>query len=99
MLSLKGRGIASVQDYVETIAQRPLRLGRRQIKAGDQPMPCALVRDGLENGVVGEKRIAGKIHLRNQARGECGPEERKMNVGRTPGVLMIVPRIGPGVDG
>ena len=47
----------------------------------------------LKIGSNGMQRIAGKVHLRYQARGECRTEERKMNVRRSPGVVVI----GPGI--
>src|ERR1700691_2831887 len=53
----------------------------------------------MENWVIGQKRIAGKIHLGYHARYESWPEQRKMNVRRPPRIVMVLPRISSRLDG
>ena len=50
------------------------------------PLPRSFVRNGLQNGIVRKQRIAGKIHLRNQAANESATEKRKVNMRRAPGI-------------
>src|SRR6266700_6875247 len=99
MSLLEGRGVASTQNDVELVAQRPLRLGGGQVKVGDQTLPRLFVAYGLKDRVESKQGIAGEVHLRNQARGKGRPKQRKMYVRRTPGVVMVLPRIRAGLDG
>ena len=55
--------------------------------------------NAVEDGVEGLQRVAGKIHLRDQARENARAEQRKMNVRRTPRVGVIDPRIRARLDG
>src|SRR5215471_2633867 len=96
--SLEGRGVASAQNDVELITERPLRLGRGQIEAGDQSLPGSLVRDGLKDWIEGKERVAGKIHLRDQARREGRTKDREVNVSRPPRVVMVFPGISSRFD-
>src|SRR5215813_7134929 len=97
--ALERRSLAPAQNDVELIAKRPLRLGGGEIKFGNQPLPRPFVWNRLEDGIVSEERIAGKIHLRDQPRGEGRTEKRKVYMGRPPGILVVLPRVGPGFDG
>src|SRR4029077_7886962 len=63
------------------------------IELGDQTSARCLVRGAVEDWIEGHQRIAGKIHLRDEARGERRPEQRKMNVSGAPCVVMISPGI------
>jgi len=69
------------------------------IENGDEAVAGVFVGGAIENGVVGKKGIAGEIHLGYQARGEGGAENGKVNVGGTPGVVVIAPGIFAGLDG
>src|SRR5579883_1565567 len=85
--------LRTAQHDVEQETLGPLRLRGFQIKSRDQPLPGFLIGDGLKNG------IDGKIHLGDQARDKRVPEYRKMDVGRTPSVVMIEPGIRARLDG
>jgi hypothetical protein len=52
----------------------------------------------VEDRVLGEERVAGEVHLRDEPGGERGPEERQVDVRCTPGVLVVAPRVGAGLD-
>src|SRR5882672_5887002 len=54
---LERRGVASTQNDVELVAQRPFRFGCRQVKVGDQALPRLFVAYGLEDGIVSKQRI------------------------------------------
>src|SRR5271154_5129619 len=98
MLCLKWRGLAATQDKIKPEAKSPFGLGYLQIKSGDQPLPGWFVGYRLKDGIICQERVAGKIHLCDQAGGECASEERKMDVGWTPGIVVVVPRVGAGLD-
>src|SRR5256714_13509876 len=98
MSGLKRGGFEPAQNDIEMVAERPLGFGRLQIKPGYQSLPGFFVGDGLKDRIKGKKRIAGKIHLRNQAGGEGWPENRKVNVRRPPGIFVVLPWISTGLD-
>ena len=98
-LSLKRRRFPATQHNVKTIAERPLRLGRFQVKFRDQTLPRLFIRNRLQNGIIRKERIAGKIHLRNQSRDECRPKQRKVDMRRAPCIVVIAPRIGARLNG
>ena len=91
--------VAAAHHDVELIAERVERLRRLQVKQGDKSIASAFIGGAAEDRIVGHQRVAGKIHLRDQARGERGAEDREMNVCGAPGVVVILPRIGAGLDG
>jgi len=47
----------------------------------------------LKMGIKRQEWIARKKHLRNQPRRKCRTEQRKMNMRRPPGIVMIAPWI------
>lgn len=96
---LQGSGLPAPKNDVETVPQGPLRLGQSQVKIRDQPGPGGCIRNGLKNRIEGNEGIAGKVHLRHQARHQRGPEQREMNVCRSPRVVMIPPGVGSRPDG
>src|SRR3984893_7622533 len=98
MVGVQRRGVAASEDDVENIAKRPFRLGGCKIEAADQALPGRGVWDGVENRVEGEQRVAGEVHLRDEPRQKARPKKGKMNVGRAPGVVVIAPGIGAGLD-
>ena len=53
----------------------------------------------LKIGSLRHQRIAGEIHLRDQARGERGTKYRKVNVRGAPRVVVVLPGICAGLDG
>ncbi len=62
------------------------------------PRPGLLVRDGVVDRVLDEQRIVREVHLRDQPLSEGPPEDRKMDVRRPPGVVMVLPGVCPGPD-
>src|SRR5688572_977915 len=68
------RGLAAAQHDVPLVAERPLRLGRIQVEARDQPLANGRIADRLEDRVLPEQGIAREVHLRHQPRRERGSE-------------------------
>jgi hypothetical protein len=66
---------------------------------GDQACAGGLVGDGLQDGVVAEERVAGEVHLGDQALGEGRAEEREVDVRGPPGVGVVAPGVGARLDG
>src|SRR6185503_9549341 len=52
----------------------------------------------VENRVERLQWIAGKVHLRDEPREKAGADDREVNVRRTPGVVMIAPRVMSWLD-
>ena len=90
---------AAAQHHVEPVAERPVGLGDVQVEGGDQPVARGEVRHRVEDRVERQQRVAGEIHLGDQAGGEGRAEIGEMDVVRPPGVLVVGPRIGAGADG
>ena len=51
------------------------------------------------DGVERQQRVAREIHLGHQAAGEILPEQGEVNVVRAPAVGVVLPRVGPRLDG
>src|SRR5439155_26155655 len=75
-------------------AQGPLWFGYAMVIGGDQKLSCLLGWYAAEDGIEGEQRVVGKVHLRHQTRERRRAEQREMDVGRSPGVRVIEPGIG-----
>src|SRR5579864_2438406 len=99
MSGFKRCGLPSAQDDVELKAQRPLCLRYSQVEVGDQALSGARIWNGLKDGIKGKERVTRKVHLCDQARSKGISKKRKMNVGRTPCILMVLPGIGARFDG
>src|SRR5690606_17322591 len=84
---------------VETERQRPFRHRPAQIERRDQPLPRLLVRNRIEDRVLEEQRIVGEVHLRDEPLGERRTEHGEVDVRGTPGVVVVLPRIRPRLDG
>ena len=69
------------------------------VVAGDQPLTRNGIHDRLGDRVQVEQRVARKVHLGNQTLSERGSENREVDVGRTPSIVVITPRVGAGLDG
>src|SRR5215510_10605810 len=95
---LEWRRTASAQHNVETVAESPLGLGEREIERRDQTFARGIVRDAVDDGVKGNQRIFGEVHLGDQATDQRGTKQREMNVGRTPRVVMVAPGVCAGLD-
>src|SRR5215469_11703532 len=98
LASLHGSLLAPTQDNIEPIAERRLRNGGIPIKHRNQALARFLIRRAVVDRVGREKRVAGKVHLRDQTGCERGTEQGEMNVGRAPGVVVIVPGVTTGLD-
>src|SRR5580704_5233445 len=98
-LLFEHRRAAAAQHDVPVVAERPFRLGQVDVEAGDEPLPGLLVRHRVEDGVQRQQRVAGEVHLGDQPLGERAAEQREVNVGRTPGVVVVAPRVGARLDG
>src|SRR5258707_5525437 len=81
------------------VAERPLRLAEPRVVLADQPLARTAVGGALEDRVVGEERVAGEIHLRDEPGRKAGAEHAEMDVRRPPGVRRVAPRVGAGLDG
>ena len=53
---------------------------------------------GVEDRVVREQRVAREVHLGDEPLRERAPEQREVDVRRPPGVRMVPPRVGAGLD-
>ena len=91
--------VAAAHHDVELIAERVERHRRLHIEERDEAIAGAFVGGAVEDRIVGHQRIAGEIHLRDQARGESGAEDGKVNVRGAPGVVVILPGVRAGFDG
>src|SRR5215831_531934 len=95
---LEGRRLLPADDDVEPVSECPVRLRQLHVESRDRPLPGVL-RDGIENRVEREERVAGEVHLRDEPIGERTAEERKMDVIRAPGVRVVAPRVCARLDG
>ena len=66
--------------------------------ARDQPLARLRVAHRVEDRVLREQRVAGEVHLRHQPLGERAPEQREVDVRGPPGVGVVAPRVGAGLD-
>src|SRR5271170_1418873 len=92
---LHRRGFASPQDEIKTVAQRVIRHGSFPIERGDQSVAGFFIRRAVKYWIKRHQRITGKVHLRHQTRGKRWSKNRKVNVRRSPSVVMIAPGIFP----
>ena len=83
----------AAENDIETKAERMAGHRRAPVKQGYQAMSSFIVWNAIKNRIEWQQRISGKIHLRDQAREQPGSEERKVNVGRAPGIGVILPRV------
>ena len=65
-------------------------------KLRDHAIARPLIGNRIEDRVERKQRVARKIHLGDQTRNEGVPEQREMDVGRAPSVIVIAPGIGTG---
>src|SRR5687768_3294940 len=89
MRFLEQRRAAAAQHDVELVAERPFGLRRLQIELRDEALARRLVRDRVEDRIEGKKRVSREIHLGDETRQERVAEQREMDMGRTPGVVMV----------
>lgn len=99
MLFLPGSGQTAAENNVELIAEGFLGLRGLPIKLGNEAVTRCFIGGAVEDGIEREKRIAGEVHLRDKTGGKCGTEDGKVNVGGSPGVVVIAPGVGTRADG
>src|SRR5215469_5433455 len=89
---------AAAQNNVELESERPFGHGGLDIEARNQPRPDAFIRYRVENRVKRKYGVARKVHLRDEPRQKRRPEQRKVDMRGAPGIGMIAPGIGAGLD-
>src|SRR5829696_695953 len=93
------RGRATSLEYdVKAVTQGPLRLGRLKVEARDQALARLSIAHGLKDRVLVEEGVAGEVHLGDEPAPEGWTEEREVYVSRAPGVVMVAPRVGTGLE-
>src|SRR5256885_12565991 len=98
-LVLHGSLVAAPEHDVELVGERVFGDRVLPIERRDEPLARLFVLDAHEHRVVIEQRIAGEVHLRDKPLYQRLAEERKVNVRRPPGVVMVAPRELPRPDG
>src|SRR5271157_2639114 len=96
--TLHRRRRTAAQHYIPPIAQRPFGLGDGHIELADEAVARRLIGNRQKDRVEIEQRIAREIHLRDEPLGKAGAEKREVNVVRPPGIVVIAPGIGAGLD-
>jgi len=66
---------------------------------GDEPAAAVFVGDAIVNRVEREQGVARKIHLGDQPLEKVEAEDRKMDMGRSPGVVMVAPGVSAWANG
>src|SRR4029077_991690 len=92
-LIFHGGGVAASENDVELIAERRFRNRSFPVEKGNHAFARFFIGDAVEYGIERKQGITGEIHLRNEARRESRAEKRKMNVGRSPSIVVIAPGI------
>ena len=59
---------------------------------------ATVLRHRLKDGVEGEQRVVGKVHLRDEPCCDRRAHQREVDVCGSPCIRMIAPRVGPGLD-
>src|SRR4051794_34338182 len=90
--------LPTTQVDVEFVGERPIRLRLLDRKARQHAIAGALVGDGVEDRVELEQRVAREVHLRDESLRECLTQQREVNVGWAPRVVVVAPRIRPRLD-
>ena len=78
-------------------ASAQLSCGALEGEPADRPVPRRR-RDGVEDRVLAEQRVVREVHLGDQPLGEGPAEQAEVDVRRPPGVVVVAPRVGAGLD-
>src|SRR5258708_6890177 len=97
--TLHRSGVAASQDDAELVAERRFRNRGFPVEMRNQAAARFFVGGAVEYWIKREQSIAGKVHLRDEARREGWSENRKMDMGGPPGIVVIAPGIPPGTHG
>ena len=73
-------GVAAAQYKVKSISECIFGNSNFDIECCYQPFARGTVGDAVEDRIKSQKRIAGKIHLSNQASGETRTEKAEVNM-------------------
>src|SRR5580704_3632023 len=92
-MSFHRSAFASTEDDIETVAQRLRRNRGFPIELRNEPVPRFFIVRAVKDWIKGNQRIALEIHLCHKPRREGRAEQRKMNVRRSPGIVVITPWI------
>ena len=98
-LLLKWRLAWPTDHDFKTVAQSPFGLGEAVIVLGNEALFSPFVRNTVVDRIKRQKGIAGKIHLGDQSLQEVETQNGKMDVGWSPGVVVITPGVGSGTNG
>ena len=91
--------VPSDEHEIELVAEGVIADSGVPVELRDQAVARGFIADAIENGIVRQQRVAGKIHLRDETGGERRTENGEMNMRGAPGVVMIAPGIGAGANG
>ena len=94
-----GTDITTAHDDVERIAEGPFGSRQTQVEARHEAPARPFIGNRLEHRVVREQRVPREVHLRHEPRSKRRAEHGKVDVRRAPGVVVIPPRVGAGLDG
>src|SRR5918997_473453 len=97
VLGLERGLLRAAQDDVPLEPQRPVGHGALVVEPADRQVARTLG-DRVEDRVLEEQRVVREVHLGDQALGERPAEEREVDVRRPPGVVVVAPGIGTGLD-
>src|SRR3712207_5411734 len=97
VVGLEGGLVGAAQHDVPLEGQRPVVLRALQGVPADRPVPCD-GRDGVEDRVLAEQRVVREVHLGDQTLGERAAEQAEVDVRGPPGVVVVAPRVGAGLD-
>src|SRR5580692_8316726 len=92
-MSFHRGAFAPAQNDVEPVAQRVRRNRGLPIELRNKAVPCFFIVGAVEDWIKGNQRVTLEIHLRHQPRGKGRTEQRKMNMGWPPGIVVISPGI------
>src|SRR5918997_4127771 len=99
LMGLLERGLlAAAQHDVPAVGERPLRPGGLQVERRDHALASLRVRDRVEDRVLVEQGVVREVHLRDEPLGESVAEQREVDVGRAPRVVVVAPRVGARLD-
>src|SRR6516165_6862209 len=99
ILFLHRRCGPAAQDDIKSKAESSFRRCGVPIERGDQALAGGFLRNTVIDRIEFQERVAGKIHLCDESRGERRAEYGKVNVLRTPRIVMVSPGIGARPDG
>ena len=98
MILLEGRVIAASQHDIKRVGKGMVGLSAPHIESRDQALASSFIGNAVEDGIERLERVAWKVHLCDEPRKNAGAKEGKVNVRWAPCVVVILPRVGSGLD-